>query len=211
MAASVMLSTVTITGRRRPIRVLGEWRGHGLSDQPGSHSREHRSRTEPDAPRSGTDLQASVRELDTEVPDVDATNPERLRRIFRLVERTYMRVAQSQELGPLAARFQAVGDLHHHHAHGDVSVSVQYLDHQRADDVGVVPFEVKPDQVADQKRETRTSRPDVNAMRVLRTSLRAGVLAAYKKMEPRIREGLRERADMGHVGITITVGLRSAE
>lgn len=167
---------------------------------------------ESDAPRSGTDLQASVRELDTEVPDVDATNPERLRRIFRLVERTYVKVAQSAELGPLAARFQAVGDLHHHHAHGDVSVAVQYLDHhQRPDDVGVVPFEVKPDQVADQKRETRTSRPDVNAMKVLRAALRVGVLAAYKKIEPRLREGLRERADMGHVAVTITVGLRSAE
>ena len=142
---------------------------------------------------------------------VDATNPERMRRIFRLVERTYMRVAQSQEISPLAARFQAVGDLHHHHAHGDVSVSVQYLDHQRPDDVGVVPFDVKPEQVADQKRETRTSRPDVNAMKVLRASLRTGVLASYKKLEPRIREGLRERADMGHVGVTITVGLRSAE
>lgn len=166
---------------------------------------------ESDAPRSGTDLQASVRELDTEVPDVDATAPERMRRIFRLVERSYMRIAQSAEIGPLAARFQAVGDLHHHHAHGDVSVSVQYLDHQHPDDVGVVPFEIKPDQVADQKRETRTSRPDVNAMKVLRTSLRDGVMASYKKLEPRIRESLRERADMGHVGVTITVGLRSAE
>jgi hypothetical protein len=70
---------------------------------------------------------------------------------------------------------------------------------------------VKPEQVADQKRETRTSRPDVNAMKVLRVALRAGVLASYKKIEPRLREGLRERADMGHVGVTITVGLRSAE
>ncbi len=164
-----------------------------------------------DAPRLESDLQASVRELDTEVPDVDATNPERLRRIFQLVERTYMRVAQSVEIAPLAARFQAVGDLHHHHAHGDVSVSVQYLDHARPDDVGVVPFDVKPEQVAEQKRETRTSRPDVNAMNVLRAVLRTGVLASYKKLEPRIREGLRERADMGHVGVTITVGLRSAE
>ena len=47
---------------------------------------------ESDAPRSGTDLHANVREMDTEVPDVDATNPERMRRIFRLVERTYMKV-----------------------------------------------------------------------------------------------------------------------
>ena len=164
-----------------------------------------------DAPRLESDLQASVRELDTEVPDVDATNPERLRRIFRLVERTYMKVAQSVQIAPLATRFQAVGDLHHHHAHGDVSVSVRYLDHARPDDVGVVPFDVKPEQVADQKRETRTSRPDVNAMKVLRAALRAGVLASYKKLEPRIREGLRERADLGHVGVTITVGLRSAE
>ena len=166
---------------------------------------------EADAPRSGTDLRASTRELDAEVPDVDATNPERMRRIFRLIERTYMRVAQSAELGPLAARFQAVGDLHHHHAHGDVSVSVQYLDHARPDDVGVVPFDVRPEQVADAKRETRTSRPDVNAMKVLRTALRERVLASYKKLQPRIRDALRERADMGHVGVTITVGLRSAE
>ena len=164
-----------------------------------------------DGPRLESDLQASVREMDTEVPDVDATNPERLRRIFRLVERTYMKVAQSVAIAPLAARFQTVGDLHHHHAHGDVSVSVQYLDHARPDDVGVVPFDVKPEQVADQKRETRTSRPDVNAMKVLRAALRDGVLASHKKLEPRIRDGLRERADMGHVGVTITVGLRSAE
>lgn len=166
---------------------------------------------EADAPRSGTDLHANVRELDTEVPEVDATNPERIRRIFRLVECTYMKAAQSVALGPLAARFQAVGDLHHHHAHGNVSVSVQYLDHARPEEVGVVPFEVTPEQIADQKRETRTSRPDVNAMRVLRAGLRSGVMACYKKLEPRIREGLRERADMGHIAVTITVGLRSAE
>jgi hypothetical protein len=108
-----------------------------------------------DSPREESDLQANVRELDTEVPDVDATNPERLRRIFRLVERTYMRVAQSVEIAPLAARFQAVGDLHHHHAHGDVSVSVQYLDHARPDDVGVVPFDVKPEQAPAGRMSTR--------------------------------------------------------
>ena len=41
---------------------------------------------------------------------------------------------------------------------------------------------------------------------MLRAALRTGVLASYKKLEPRIREGLRERSDMGHVAVTITVG-----
>ena len=62
------------------------------------------------------DRQAMGRELETEIPDVDATNPERVKRIFRTLERAYTKTAQRTELGRLAARFQSVGDVHHHHA-----------------------------------------------------------------------------------------------
>ena len=161
-----------------------------------------------DAPRSGTNRQASARDLDTDVPDVDSTNPERLKRIFRAVERAYTACAQSVELGPLASRFQTVGDIRDHRAQGDVSVSVQYLDSDRPDDVGMVPINVRPPDLDEAKRETKTSRPDVNAMKVLRKRLREGVLAAYEKMEPRVREGLRERADVGHISVQVTVDLR---
>jgi hypothetical protein len=51
----------------------------------------------------------------------------------------------------------------------------------------------------------------VNALKVLRRELRGGILAAYNKIEPRIRDGLRDRADMGHVQIVVTVDLRPAE
>jgi hypothetical protein len=54
--------------------------------------------------------QAIGRELDTEVPPVDATTPERLKRVFSAIERAYVATAQSQTLGPLAQRFQAIGD-----------------------------------------------------------------------------------------------------
>jgi len=164
-----------------------------------------------DAPRSGTDRHATGRELDTDVPDGDATNPERVKRIFRAVERAYTKCAQSAALGPLASRFQTIGDIRSHHARGDVSVSVQYLDANRNDDIGMCPFEVHPDSLDEAKKVTKTSRPDVNAMKVLRTELRAGVLFAYKKMEPRIRDALRERADLGHVAIQVTMDLRPAE
>ena len=147
--------------------------------------------------RFNLDRQALGRELETEIPDLDATNPERVKRIFRVVERAYMRAAQRSELGKLAARFQAVGDIHHHHARGDVSISIQYLDHDRPDDLGMSPFEIRPSAVADAKKETKTSRADVNALKVLRKELRTGVLSAYQKVEPRIRDSLRERADMG--------------
>jgi hypothetical protein len=73
------------------------------------------------------------------------------------------------------------------------------------------PFEIRPYEVADAKKETRTSRADVNALKVLRKELREGVLAAYQKVEPRIRDALRERADMGHVQVQVTVDLRPAE
>jgi hypothetical protein len=157
------------------------------------------------------DRQALGRELDTDVPDSDATNPERVKRIFRTVERAYTKAAQRAELGRLAARFQSVGDIHHHHARGDVSISIQYLDHERPDDVGMTPFEIRPYEVAEAKKETKTSRADVNALKVLRKELRQGVLSAYQKVEPRIRDALRERADLGHVQVQVTVDLRPAE
>ena len=49
------------------------------------------------------------------------------------------------------------------------------------------------------KKTTGSSRPDFNAMKVLREELRDGVLSAYRKIEPRIRDAVRERADIGHV------------
>lgn len=166
---------------------------------------------EAESARFTLDRQALGRELDTAIPDPDATTPERMKRIFGVVERAYTKAAQRSELGKLAARFQSVGDIHHHHARGDVSVSVQYLDHERADDVGMCPFEIRPYEVAEAKKETKTSRADVNALKVLRRELRQGVLSAYQKMEPRIRDALRERADMGHVQVQVTVDLRPAE
>lgn len=161
--------------------------------------------------QAGQDRQAIGRELESELPDVDATNPERLRRIFEVVERSYTAAAQNKELGKLAARFRAVGDIPTHHAFGDVSVSVQYIDSVRPDDVGVAPFEIMPKALLEAKKVTKTSRPDVNAMKVLRRQLRDGVLAAYKKVEPRIRDALRDRADMGHVAVQVTMDVRPAE
>lgn len=161
--------------------------------------------------RYSVDRQALGRELDTDIPDVDATTTERLKRLFALIERAYVKAAQRGELGRLASRFQAVGDIHHHHARGDVSVSVHYMDHERYDDVGVTPFEVRPFEIAEAKKETKTSRADVNAMKVLRKELREGVRAAYQKLEPRLRDALRDRADMGHVQVQVTMDLRPGE
>lgn len=155
--------------------------------------------------------QAQGRDLETEMPGLDATTSERVKRVFAVLENAYTKTAQRMELGRLASRFQAVGDIHHHHARGDVSVSIQYLDHERFDDVGVSPFEIRAHQIADAKKETRTSRADVNALKVLRKELRAGVLAAYQKLEPRVRDAIRDRADMGHVQVLVTVDLRPAE
>ena len=92
-----------------------------------------------------------------------------------------------------------------------MSVSIHYMDHERQDDVGMSPFEIRPYEVADAKKETKTSRADVNALKVLRKELGQGVLSAYQKMEPRIRDALRERADMGHLQIQVIVDLRPAE
>ena len=168
-----------------------------------------RSREE-SAPRTRSDRQAIGRELDTEPLDNDATVTERLRRIFKLVERGYMSAAQTEQLAPLAARFRAIGDIPSHHAMGDVSISIQYLDSRRADDVAIVPFEIIPDDLEEAKKETGTSRPHVNAMRHLRRHLRDGVMAAYKKVEPRLRDAVRERADMGHVAVQVTLDVRPA-
>ena len=155
--------------------------------------------------------QAMGRELATEIPDLDATTSERVKRIFGILERAYTKAAQRAELGRLAARFQAVGDIHHHHARGDVSISIQYLDHERYDDVGVSPFEIRPYEIGDAKKETKTSRADVNALKVLRRELRQGILNAYQKLEPRVKDAIRDRADMGHVQVQVTVDLRPAE
>ncbi|MDH5758272.1 MAG: hypothetical protein OEZ65_01700 [Gemmatimonadota bacterium] len=161
--------------------------------------------------RFSVDRQAVGRELDTDIPDLDATNPERARRIFQAVERAYTTAAQRAELGKLASRFQAVGDIHHHHARGDVSLSIHYLDHDRPDDVAMSPFEIRPANLVEAKKTTKTSRPDVNALKVLRTELREGVRLAYQKLEPRIRDAIRDRADMGHIQVQITTDLRPAE
>ncbi len=154
------------------------------------------------------DRQARGKELQTELPDNDATTPERLRRLFALVESGYRQAAQNTAMGPLAARFRAIGDISHQTARGDVSVSIHYLDSDRHDDVGVVPFGVTPQDLEEAKKTSRTSRPDVNAIRVLRLRLRDGVLAAYRKIEPRLRDAIKERADMGHVAAEVTLDLR---
>lgn len=160
--------------------------------------------------RNRADRQAIGRELDTEPLDGEATVAERVRRIFKLVERGYVSTAQTTELAPLAARFRAIGDIPNHHALGDVSISIQYLDSSRPDDVAMHPFEILPDDLEEAKKETETSRPDVNAMRLLRRHLRDGVMAAYRKVEPRVRDAVRERADMGHVAVQVTLDVRSA-
>lgn len=152
--------------------------------------------------------EATFRELDTEVPPPDSTSTERLRRIFALVERAYTATASSTDMRRLAQRFQAVGDISNHHARGDVSVAIHWMDHEREDDVGVSPFEILPKRLEEAKKENRSSRPDANALKILRTELRNGVLGAYGKIEPRIREAIRSRADLGHVAVRVTVDLR---
>ncbi len=154
------------------------------------------------------DRQARGREMDATIPDGDAITPERIRRLFALVTSAYQRAAHSNEIGPLAARFRTIGDISHHMARGDVSVSVQYLEHERRDDVGVVPFEITSRDLEEIKKETRTTRADVNAMKVLRLRLRDGVLAAYKKIDPRLRDAIKERADIGQVAAEVTLDIR---
>jgi hypothetical protein len=155
--------------------------------------------------------EASGRELDSEAPEPGSTPTERARRIFRIVEKGYMGAAQSADIRKLASRFQTIGDIPNQHARGDVSVSIQYLDSPRGDDVGMVPYEIFPSHFEEAKKVTRTSRPDANALKILRDELRKGVMAAYRKVEPRVRDAVRERADIGHVAVQVTIDLRSGE
>ncbi len=152
--------------------------------------------------------QAMARELDSEVPSVEATSTERMRRLFKLIERAYMSAAGSPELKRLAARFQTIGDIAHHHARGDVTVSIHYMDSDRMDEVGLTPFEIFPETLVEARKASRTTRADVNALKVLRHHLREGVMAAYEKIEPRLRDAIRDRADMGHVTAQVTIDLR---
>ena len=152
--------------------------------------------------------EAVGRELNTDTPDLDATTPERTKRIFGVVEEAYNKIASNKELGRLASHFRAVGDIPNHHARGDVSISIQYIDSPRLDDIGMAPYEIVPQRILEAKKETKTSRPDVNALKVLRLEVRNGVLTAYKKLAPRIKDALRDRADMGHVAVQITMDVR---
>ena len=79
-----------------------------------------RQRIREEEAQAGQDRQAIGRELETEIPDVDATTPERMKRIFAIVERSYTKAASNVELGKLASHFRAVGDIPTHHARGDV-------------------------------------------------------------------------------------------
>ncbi|MSR22334.1 MAG: hypothetical protein EXR92_02135 [Gemmatimonadetes bacterium] len=167
-----------------------------------------RQRSRDDEGRDEYTRDASARELGTEVPLGDATPAERLRRIFGLIEKAYMSTASGPEIRRLAQRFQTVGDISSHHARGDVSVAVSYLDHERSDDVGLCPFEILPARLDETRKVSKTSSPDANALRILRADLRTGVMVAYKKMEPRLRDAVRERADLGHVAVRITMDLR---
>lgn len=162
-------------------------------------------------PSSGTDRQATGRALSTEVPPEGTTTTERLQRLFALVEKGYLEAASGDQLRPLSARFQAIGDIADHRARGDISVAMQYMDSERFDDVGMIPFEVSPEKVREAKEHTRTSRPDTNALRVLREELRNGVIASFQKMEPRLRDAIRNRADHGHVAVQITLDIRPHE
>jgi hypothetical protein len=90
-------------------------------------------------------------------------------------------------------------------------VVIQYLDSGRPDDVGMSPFEIRPEDLAEIKKESGSSRADFNAMKILRQELRDGVMSAYRKLEPRLRDALKERADVGHVSATVTMDLRPAQ
>jgi len=160
--------------------------------------------------QSNQNRQAIGRALNTEPPDLDATTPERTKRLFQIIQEAYGQAASNTELGRLASQFRAVGDIPNHHGRGDISVSIKYVDSPRSDDIGMSPYEIVPQRLLDAKKETKTSRPDVNALRVLRLEIRDGVLTAYKKLAPRIKDALRDRADMGAVNVQITMDVRPA-
>ncbi|MEX0935586.1 MAG: hypothetical protein WD013_01695 [Gemmatimonadota bacterium] len=169
-----------------------------------------RERNRDDGGRDDFFRDASARELGTDVPAPDATPSERVRRIFGLIEKAYTATASGPEIRKLAQRFQTVGDISNHHARGDVSVQIAYLDHDRADDVGMTPFEITPGRLEEARKASKSSRPDANALRILREDLRNGVMAAYRKIEPRLRDAVRERADRGHIAVRVTIDLRPA-
>jgi hypothetical protein len=154
--------------------------------------------------------EATARVLDTEPLSSDSTQAERVRRVFSAVEKAYTAAASSPEMRRLAERFQAVGDIHGLKARGDVSVSIHWLDHDRPDDTGMTPFEIRPERFEAVKQVTHSTRPDANALRILREELRDGVVAALGKLEPRVREAVRERADQGHFAARVTLDLRPA-
>ena len=158
--------------------------------------------------RNNQNREAVGKHLNNEAPDLDATTPERTKRIFGVVEEAYNKIASNKELGRLASHFRAVGDIPNHHAIGDVSISIQYIDSPRMDDIGMAPYEIVTQRLLEAKKETKTSRPDVNALKVLRFEIRNGVLTAYKKLAPRIKDALRDRADMGAVAVQITMDVR---
>ena len=58
-----------------------------------------RQRIREEEAQAGQDRQAVGKELETEIPDVDATTPERMKRIFSIVERSYTKAASNVELG----------------------------------------------------------------------------------------------------------------
>ena len=169
-----------------------------------------RERNRDDEGRDSFTRDATATELGTELPDPDATPTERVRRIFELVEKAYFTTASSPEVRRLAQRFQTVGDISEHHARGDVTITISYLDHERRDDVGLSPFEILPRHLAEVRKTRKTNRPDANALWLLRDELRHGVVSAYRKMEPRLRDAVRERADIGHLGVRVTIDLRTA-
>ena len=158
--------------------------------------------------RNNQNREAVGKALNNKAPDLDATTPERTKRIFGVVEEAYNKIASNKELGRLASHFRAVGDIPNHHARGDVSISIQYIDSPRLDDIGMAPYEIVPQRLLEAKKETKTSRPDVNALKVLRFEIRNGVLTAYKKLAPRIKDALRDRADMGGVAVQIAMDVR---
>ena len=158
--------------------------------------------------RADFSRQAVARELDTEIPGLDDTMTERARRVFGLVQRAYMSTAQSADLRQLAQRFQSIGDISNHHGRGDVTLAIHFIDADRPDAVAMSPFEIFPEQFLDEKKVTKTSRADINGLRLLRARLRDGVQSAYAKLEPTVRDAIRDRADMGHLAAQITVDLR---
>ena len=169
-----------------------------------------RQRNRDDDGRDNYARDATAKELGTELPDSDATPGERVRRIFGLIEKAYVATASSPDIRKLAQRFQTVGDISAHHARGDVTITISYLDHERMDDVGLSPFEILPSRLEEVRKTSKTNRPDANALWILSEQLRNGAASAYGKMEPRLRDAVRQRADLGHVAVRVTIDLRAA-